>query len=175
MIIKNATLNELPLIMLTEKQAFIPQLQEKEETFLQRINAARGTFLLFYTDFDEYMGYLSAEFIPAVPVCMEQISFNHLPEKDCKSDIIYISSFALDKKFRGNGNGKMAFSMAINHLENQPGTKRIVLLVNEIWNGARWIYQKAGFREINSFEDCFPPEHSLHKTAGILMEKKLYN
>lgn len=179
MFFRRAVLEDIDFIMETEYQSFSKNIVEKKETFLQRISACPETFLIFISENEECMGYISAEFIETVPCCMKQIAFNHLPEKNTKGKILYISSFAINKKFRGSHNGKTAFFMALEYFEKSLSVEKTVLLVNEIWFFARKIYEKAGFIEISRFDKAFPSDSDenfqLEKSewnCGILMEKE---
>ena len=48
-----------------------------------------------------------------------------------------------------------------------------MLLVNEEWKGAAHIYERAGFKTVNVFEDFFPKTDGI-RSKGILMCKELF-
>lgn len=156
------------LILQTEQECFIKELQETKETYLLRVKTNPKTVLLFFNN-DDYVGYLTAEFITKIPENFEQISFNHIPQKNFNviNDYLYISSFGINKDFRGKNYGSKAFSLAQKYFTNL-GTKKFLLLVNETWEAAIHIYQKMGYKTLKHFPKAFPPTNS----TGILMQKK---
>jgi len=181
----SATLNDLPQIMEVEKDSFLPSIQEEEAVFARRIELCPKCFLVFRTinteteifpdctTTDKVIGYISAEFLEAVPQNANELSLNHLPKETTDSSILYISSFAILSEYRGNGNGGLLWNMSLDYFKNLEGIKKIVLLVNEEWKGARHIYEKSGFSQINTFEGFFPKKNPSEKSDGILMELNL--
>ena len=168
-------------IMEIEKQCFIPQIQERREVFLDRIKAGKGkeTFLLFIDDeTGRPSGYICGEYMKQIPSSPEEIALNHTPVhleiafeigRDFESTypVFYISSFGILGQYRGKGNGSRLRKQSRKHFEKLPGVKKLVLLVNENWSGARHIYQSTGFSVTATFDQFFPDGN------GIIMEKNI--
>src|SRR5574344_688760 len=168
--IRKALKSDIDSIMNIEKDSFIPQIQESKSVFEKLIEFLNETFLIFTdSDNNEIIGYLSGEFLEAIPSAKEDIKLNHLPS--CrKSELLYISSFAISPSKRGQGIGNKLFSESINYFLNNFKINEIVLLVNESWVKARTIYEKQEFEEINIFKNFFKTEKNSY-TNGILMKK----
>lgn len=118
----------------------------------------------------------------------ENSHFLSVPLCNC----IYISSFSILPQFRGQGNGGKLWNQSLDFLKNctlnsesqnagksnsDPYTAHspvscFILLVNDLWKGARHIYEKSGFKQINVFKDFFPAESNAF-SDGILMKKDL--
>lgn len=171
--IRTATLQDIPSIMRIEAAGFIPQIQEEQAVFEQRIKACPELFLVFEEESSGVVaGYLSAEYLDQVPATAAQLALGHVPEKSNSSSIIYISSFSILPKYRGNGTGKQLWNHAMEYFTSLGTANSLLLLVNEAWSGARHIYECAGFKVINTFENFFPTETAT-KTAGLLMQRDL--
>lgn len=168
--IRKALKSDIDSIMNIEKDSFIPQIQESKSVFEKRIEFLNETFLIFTdSDNNEIIGYLSGEFLETIPSAKEDIKLNHLPS--CrKSELLYISSFAISPSKRGQGIGNKLFSESINYFLNNFKINEIILLVNESWVKARTIYEKQEFEEINIFKNFFKTEKNSY-TNGILMKK----
>lgn len=189
MLLRNATLQDLPEIMKIERQSFIPQIQEEEEVFRQRIMLCPETFLIFDFLKDEAAGadctrktilpapalpgtagYICGEFLSHLPASADEIALGHAPCAQNKNfPYFYISSFALLPEFRGNGNGKLLWNKSLEYFSKlaNPGCK-FLLLVNSDWQNAFHIYQNSGFKTINTFKNFFPRQDGT-TSDGILM------
>lgn len=163
----------IDLIMEIEKDCFIPQIQERREVFLERIKAGagKGTFLLFIDDETcRPAGYICGEFMEKVPSGPAEIALNHNPatvKESAAFSVFYISSFGILTDYRGKGNGNHLWKQALSAFEKLPGIKKLVLLVNENWSGARHIYESTGFSATALFKGFFPDGN------GIFMEKNI--
>lgn len=188
MILRNATPSDLDSIMKVEKASFISEIQESREVFEQRILRCPELFLIFEQkgqrqnynkSCNEIVGYLCAEVINQIPHSAEELHLGHYPSEYKKSDkgdrdkgdrvIVYISSFALMPEFRGEGNGKKCWQAALDFLNKTIEPDSFLLLVNELWDGAKHIYSTSGFNEICMFENFFPKEGGGFSN-GILMQ-----
>ncbi|MCQ2597072.1 MAG: GNAT family N-acetyltransferase [Treponema sp.] len=157
-------------IMQVEKSCFIPAIQEEKEVFLSRMGI--NPFYVFKEEVSgKIAGYISAEYMECVPESGSDIALNHKPSGK-KTNIIYISSFALLPEYRGAGLGKELWNRSCELFGNLPGTEKLILLVNEEWKGASHIYEKSGFEIVKIFEDFFPKEDK-DRSNGILMAKNL--
>jgi len=173
--IRTATISDLPQIMNVEQNGFIPQIQEEAAVFEARIKVNPDLFLIFEdSETQTVAGYLSAEYMEKVPSTAQQLALGHTPAAVSKSleTYIYISSYSLLPQYRGGGVGKQMWNASISWFEEKLGIKNFLLLVNEAWQGAKHIYENAGFKTVTVFEDFFPAEKDGFKSAGILMQKK---
>lgn len=167
-----ATLNDLSQIMIVEKDSFLPSIQEEESVFAKRIEFCPETFLVF-KDNKKVIGYICAEYCSRIPSKAEELKLNHLPEKTSESSILYISSFAILSDFRGNGIGSELWNRSLACFKKTGSFSKILLLVNDEWKGARHIYEKSGFIQIDTFINFFPKINPSEKSDGILMELNL--
>jgi len=173
--IRTATISDLPQIMNVEQHGFIPQIQEQAAVFEARIRANPDLFLIFEdSEIQTVAGYLSAEYMKTIPSSANELSLGHTPAAVSKSQetYIYISSYSLLPQYRGGGIGKQMWNSSISWFENTLGAKKILLLVNEEWQGAKHIYENSGFQTVAIFQNFFPSEKDDKKSAGILMERK---
>lgn len=174
MICRNAKLSDLDGIMLVEKQAFIPQINESREVFEQRLSAyPAGFFVLEEEESHRIAGYFCSELWNFIPQDEKAFMLGHSAQKAQCDDghVLYISSVALCSEFCGKGLGNYLFHEAVQKIvTGNAKINQAVLLVNEIWNGARHIYTKAGFTEYATLNGFFPTEQQDLHTDGILMQ-----
>ncbi len=179
MILRKATLSDLDSIMKIEKASFIPQIQEEREVFKQRILRCPELFLVFEDQkslnlSNGPVGYLCAETMQKLPKAPQDLQLGHLPALSGASAVpyIYISSFALLPEFRGGGNGRKMWNESMEYFKQEFSPSALLLLVNELWCGAKHIYSESGFETIRIFEDFFPCEDGSFSN-GILMQNLL--
>lgn len=179
-VLKNAGLSDICDIMRIENASFSENIREDRKIFEERIRIFPEGFVLFCEEDDpgkkqsgKIQGYFSTELWKSVPEA-ESFSVGHsiknLHSENGKT--IYISSFALLPEIRGKGNGTRLFNEALLFIkeklraEKNIEIEREVLLVNEIWEGARHIYGKSGFKETRKIRNAFPDSE-----YGIVMER----
>lgn len=173
--IRLAKTDDIEAIMRIEKSSFIPQIQEKQTVFEKRIKECPELFLVAEEN-DEVYGYLCAEFMEKAPETADELALGHKPKtaadvKASMSDlIVYISSFAILPEKRGNGTGKKFWNDSIEYLTKAGNNPAFYLLVNDLWKGARKIYENNGFIYVKTFSNFFPTESSGY-SDGILMKK----
>lgn len=168
--LENAKLSDIESIMKIEKVSFAPEIQENEETFLERIKVFPEGFFVFRAEDNENpIGYFSSELWTEIPD-EKDFSVGHSIKKlhSKSGKIVYISSFALIPEVRGKGNGFLLFKESLKKLENIFLPKKETLLVNEKWLGAKKIYEKYGFSETKKIKNAFPDSN-----FGLFMEKLL--
>jgi len=176
--IRLAKAEDIDAIMKIEFSSFIPQIQEEEGVFKTRIRECPELFLIAEEN-NEVFGYLSAEFMDKAPETADELALGHSPKTSAKvkansaESIIYISSFAILPEKRGNGTGKKFWNEAMEYLRKAGNNPAFFLLVNELWKGARKIYESNGFEYVKTFPDFFPTEKSDSFSDGILMKKDI--
>lgn len=175
---------DIPSIMNIERAAFIPAIQEKQKTFEERLSVFPEGFYVLSDSSDETVlkngrsliaGYFCSELWPTVPESDEIFKLGHSAKKvhDKKGPVLYFSSFALLPAYQGKHLAGDFLDQCLKSVcASFPQVKKIVLLVNEEWTGARHIYEKLGFTELRTLKNFFP---SLKKDSsdGILMIKDL--
>lgn len=172
-LIRNATLEDINQIMEVEKNGFIPQIQEEQAVFEERIKICPELFLVFQDETFKIVGYLSAEYLEKIPQSADELKLGHFPKKiENKNElIIYISSFSILPECRGNKNGTKLWNKSLEFLEKKHSSKvKFVLLVNELWEKAVHIYEKSGFKITKIFPDFFLTVENTF-SYGILMER----
>ena len=184
---------DIDSIMAIERQAFIPQIQEKKKCFEKRLEIFPEGFLIL-SDASETVvkthgnaltvGYFCCELWDSFPsgsdtdeVFKRKFALGHNP-KDTHSKngmYLYVSSFALRKEYQGKGLGRQFFENSLTALCGANSTiKKVVVLVNEDWSAARSIYKSLGFEEIRTLPDFFPTIKKIglfkrKMAAGIVM------
>ena len=171
-VLRNASLADIDAIMRIEKESFHPLIQEAQQVFEQRLQIFPQGFLLFLHDTTgEIAGYICSERWKAVPECAKNFSVGHDAARVHHVDgaVLYLSSFALLKKYRGRGNGSLLFKRTLREFVNRLAIKCVLLMVHAEWAGARHIYEAAGFKIYMTIPNAFPQEAG--KAAdGIVMQ-----
>lgn len=172
---------DIDSIMAIERQAFIPQIQEKRRCFESRLEVfPEGFFIL--SDASEGVvqahgnaltcGYFSSERWDSFPSASDSddvfarkfslghnIAHTHVPD----GAYLYVSSFALRKEYQGRGTGRSFFEASCGALCGaSKSIEKIVVLVNEEWKAARAIYGSLGFCEVRRLPGFFP---TIRKTS----------
>lgn len=180
--ISYAKLSNIDDIMKIEHSAFIPEIQEDKKTFEERIKIfPQGFFILsdnscnsiFKISKTQIIGYFSSEIWNDFPQSDDIFSLGHSPQKthNINGSILYFSSFALLPSFQGKHLAEPFLKECLSSVcKTFPNIKKIVLLVNEEWLGARHLYKKLGFTETRKIKDFFPSLKQ-KKSDGIVMEK----
>ena len=180
---------DMDSIMKIERQAFIPQIQEKKKTFEKRMEIFPNGFLILSDASEKVVkengnaltcGYLCSEIWSSFPnesdsdeVFKRKFKLGH-NIKDTHTQngaFLYISSFAILRDYQGKGLGRKFFQSSLAALSGAfPSVKKIVLLVNSEWEAAIKIYKSLGFEEKRTLSDFFP---TLGKTGPLsIFEKK---
>ena len=173
--VRKADLSDIEAIMAVENQAFIKGIVEKRETFEERIKSFKDGFFVLCDERDcgKIVGYYCSEIWNSVPCDEKSFALDHDASKkhDVHGSVLYISSVALLKSYRGMGLGRFLFADCTSRvLKEFTGIKTAVLLVNEEWKGARHIYGEAGFTEYARLEGFFATQDQDRKSSGILMQ-----
>ena len=137
--LRQATVADLAAIMDIERQAFIPQIQESEDTFRERIIAFSTGFLILEDrsqDVAVPAGYFSSEIWHELAEATSSFELGHsaLQSHDGSGTVLYISSMALSNRYRGHGLGRMLFIRSCTQvLDCCPRISLLQLLVNTEW------------------------------------------
>jgi len=174
-------------IMKVEKEAFHLGIVEKEEVFLERIDAFSEGFLVLEENkeaIEKNKQIATGENIIGY-VCGELWSYKEDPKDytftlghsikevlDVEGTELYIASMGLLKDSRRSGLGRKMFLNYIEFMKKQfPHIKSVILMVCESWIGPRKIYKEAGFIEIGEEKDFFDFGTGYPKEKGIIMRR----
>ena len=165
--IRKAVVSDLDMIMKVEEEGFPSEIRESRKVFLDRLNEfPEGVFMLL-SDGD-VSGYFCCELWEKVPENTNDFFVGHDISKvhSKNGKVLYVSSWAILKKFRGTGYGKKYFEKCIDSVKKSyPAVSKLFLVVNENWAGPRKIYSDYGFNECGEIKGFFPDG------SGIMMEK----
>lgn len=180
---------DIDSIMKIERQAFIPQIQEKKKTFEKRLEIFPNGFLIL-SDASETAvkqngnavtcGYLCSEIWSSLPSPTDsdeiftrkfKLGHNIKDTHDANGRYLYISSFAILRDYQGKGLGKRFFENSLAALCGAyKKVQEIVLLVNVEWTSALKIYEDLGFKKKRELKNFFP---TFKKTSLLsIFEKK---
>lgn len=160
-------------IMAVERDAFILGVQEAESVFAERIQVFPDGFLVLVDSDCNICGYFSSERWPVRRTDTSVFQLGHSIRKNHTADgtVLYISSMGILSRYRGTGLGRWLFEESLRQITvSCSGIERIILLVNEHWNGARHIYQTNGFTEQTRLTEFFPSAAG-GREDGIIMER----
>lgn len=182
MLICPAKIFDIPEIMAVEHNAFIPEIQEKQKIFEQRLSVFPEGFFVLQDTSDEVIlrnkkaltvGYFCSELWGEI-AGDEFFTLGHSPKKTHRSDgtVLYISSFAILSSWRGSGNGEHFFCESVRSICGAfPQIQTVVLLVSTDWKGAQHIYTKSGFKTVRILKGFFPSlQEESGRSDGILMK-----
>ena len=172
---------DLPSIMHIERAAFIPPIQEKQKIFDERLQLfPQGFFILSDSSVETVTkaghavnaGYFCSELWLTLPDNDKFFALNHKPYKTHHRDgtLLYVTSFALLPDYQGKGIARQFFASSLAAVCGAfSQIKKVVLLVNEEWEGALHIYESLGFTQIRRMQGYFPSLHRREKRDGIIM------
>ena len=181
MILCPAQTFDIPGIMAIERASFIPQIQENQSVFEERLQTfPQGFFVLNDSCFETVhrigtsltAGYFSSELWNSVPQSDQAFTLGHSASSShCENGVVlYASSFALLPEYRGLSLGTPFFRSSLEAIcSSQPHIQKIVLLVDEEWTGAFHIYESLGFTTLRKINKFFPSLHHSEGADGILM------
>lgn len=177
MFYREACSKDIDSIMEVENEAFIKEITEKTETFMERINCFSKGFRLLIDDeyhcnvHNSVAGYYCCEIWNHIPQEKKYFLLDHNAQQSHQESgcVLYISSIAVKSKYRGKGYGKkMFYDSTKTVLELYPHIKDIVLLVNSQWKSAIHIYKSYGFEQYGVLTDFFPTEIAGKYSDGLL-------
>lgn len=171
--LRNAHPADIAGIMAVERDAFIPEVQEAESVFAERIQVFPDGFLVLVDNDCSICGYFSSERWPVCRTDASVFQLGHSIRKNHTADgpVLYISSMGILSRYRGTGLGRRLFEESLCRITAScSDIERIILLVNEHWDGARHIYQTNGFTEQIRLINFFPSAAG-GREDGIIMER----
>lgn len=153
--LRRAQRTDINAIMRIETACFSPSIRERKEIFLERIETFPEGFLLLVSGTEtgagtqEIAGYLCAEVWKEKPEqgsSLWMLGHSAKEAHDAQGNALYVSSFAVDPAFRGNGGGRFLFDKSIEILLAEfPAIRSVTFIVSESWVAARAIYETEGF------------------------------
>lgn len=168
---REACESDIESVMKIENEGFIEGIREEKDVFLERIRTFPEGFLIFKDREGEDVAYMASELWENFDDSSFRVG-HRIQSVSEKAGILYLSSFALIKKYRGQGVGRALFGASLNHFVNAFNPECVFLLVNEEWTTARKIYEDFGFVPYKEISDAFEDEHGKMRT-GIVMKNDL--
>ncbi len=168
--VRQGKISDLNRIMKIEKDVFNKGIIEKSTVYLERINVFPQGFLVSEKK-KILQGFFTTEIWDKKNLKANNFILGH-SIRDSHNEmgsILYISSFAISKKFQGRGTGKKLFDLFLNKiLEDFENIEEVVLIVSSRWKKAQKIYKNYGFQKEFLVDNFF----NLNED-GIVMKKKL--
>lgn len=157
-----------------EATGFDAPTREARAVYARRIAVFPSGSLMAYID-DVCVGCLFAEIWPAKQaLTTDDFALGHdiAARHDPAGSELYVASMTVSHEHRGHGLGHRLFNEAILRIgERYPGIESVLLLVNETWHGARAIYLKSGFVELQRLPGFFAGADGTRQD-GIVMRKR---
>lgn len=168
-----ARVEDIPAIMDLEDGGFHAGIREDESVFRARLATFPTGFVVLRAA-GTVRGYLCAERWSGVPPAeAEHFALGHdpVPRHDPAGTALYLASMTVDPGSRGAGLGSRLFNDGIRLIRGAaPGVLVEVLVVNELWTGARRIYEAAGFSAYGVIDSFFAKPDGT-SSAGIAMRR----
>lgn len=175
--LRNATLSDLSSIMEIEKSCFIPEIQESEQTYIDRISAFNAGCLLLEQE-TKVIGCFFSELweVSKNQSIDRHFELNHSPVKTEQKNggILYISSFAILPEHRGKHLGRFLLESALTKIcKDFPQIKMIALHVNVEWQGAIKLYESVGFKTQQTSKNTFPKANNQFSDAYFMVKQSV--
>lgn len=171
---------DLSSIMQIERASFIPNIQESENIFEQRLQIFPEGFFVLIDSSDETVfkhgksfvaGYFCSELLQSIPNSDDFFSLDHSPDKthSTNGNTLYVSSFAIHPEYRNKKIGKSFFYNSLKSIcTSNKQISKVLLLVNQEWQNAKHIYESLGFKDLRIIKNFFPSLHN-NFSDGIIM------
>ncbi|WP_342113348.1 GNAT family N-acetyltransferase [Pseudoduganella sp. OTU4001] len=158
-VLRQAVAADMAEIMRLERAGFAEAIQETEQTFAERLQAAPEGCWVLAGEAGRLYGYLCAEFWPLeAGFNAARFARDHAAAETHVADgaEVYVSSMVVDPATRGTGWGRRLFRDALAAMfARHPQLCSTILIVNPEWAAARRIYQAEGFSEIGAIDSYF--------------------
>lgn len=157
--LRQATAADMAEIMRLERAGFAAAIQETEQTFAERLQAAPQGCWVLEGEAGRLYGYLCAEFWPLqAGIDAARFARDHGAAASHTDDgeEVYVSSMVVDPATRGTGWGRRLFRDALAEMfARHPRLRSAILIVNPEWAAASQIYRAEGFAEIGQIAGYF--------------------
>lgn len=171
-IFKSLKYEDLERVMEIEKSSFSKNTWEDKEIYEERMTVfPEGNLGIWVEGF--MIGFISSELWEYQEKYNQNRFMLSHHIKDYHNYLgtdLYISSFAIDKKYRGNGFGKKIFQEFLDRITEKYPLKSGILLVSNEWVNAKMIYEFQGYKVIDSISEFFIND-LFEKFDGIIMRK----
>lgn len=154
-IVKNLTHADITRVVEIEELSFESHIRESKEVYHQRVETFEEGALGFFVE-HRLIGFFFAELWEKQERYeKERFALSHNPSlfHTKGGNELYISSFAIDYHYKEVLKGRVAFSLAMNHLKERLSFSSVILLVSQRWQGALTIYKEWGFTTIETIEN----------------------
>ncbi|MGE4571924.1 MAG: GNAT family N-acetyltransferase [Candidatus Izemoplasmatales bacterium] len=172
-LIRNAKIHDIKAIMRIEDICFDIDTREEPKVYLERIKTFCDGFLIAEVN-QEMIGFISSEIWKSIDeINLDLFKVGHSISRylDLNGSILYISSFAVNPKFQGNGFGQLLLKKLLDRiLVEYRNVNESYLLVGNHWKNAFNIYLKNGYKQVTVFENFFGGD-KVAKYDGIIMHK----
>jgi len=148
-------------------------IREDESVFRARLATFPEGFVVLRAAGD-VRGYLCAERWSGVPPAEARyfaLGHDPVPRHDPAGTALYLASMTVDPGLRGAGLGSRLLNEGASLIRGAaPGVLVELLVVNELWTGARRIYEAAGFSAYGVIDSFFARPDG-KPSAGIAMRR----
>lgn len=163
---------DLESLMILEHSSFAQNTWEEKSVYEQRIRVFPEGNLGIWLD-EEMIGFISSElwkYEEDYDKKRFMLSHNIEEYHFYEGQELYISSFAIDKAYRGKGFGKEAFQLFLEKMKSLYFLKSSILLVSDEWKNAKKVYENYGYKTKGYIADFFINDFS-KEFDGIIMRK----
>ena len=172
-IFKPLEAKDLDRVMEIERVSFAQNTWEERDVYLERLSFfPEGNLGIWQKEI--LIGFICSElWIQEKIYDKKRFMLSHKIEDyhSYQGKELYVSSFAIDKNYKGNGLGKLVFQEFIGNMWKNYSLKSSILLVSDEWSGAKKIYSNMDYTVIDKIEDFFKNDFD-EKFDGIIMKKE---
>ncbi|MBP9595984.1 MAG: GNAT family N-acetyltransferase [Fusobacteriaceae bacterium] len=171
-IFKSLKYEDLERVMEIEKTSFSKNTWEDKKVYEERINIfPEGNIGIWVEGL--MIGFISSELWKYQENYGQNrfmLSHSIKDYHDYFGTELYISSFAIDTAYRGNGYGEAIFEAFLDKMREKYNLKSGILLVSSEWKNAKKIYEKYGYKSLENISNFFINDLE-EKFDGIIMRK----
>ena len=171
-VFKTLKYSDLERVMEIEKTSFSKNTWEDKKIYKDRIDIfPEGNIGIWVNEV--MIGFISSELWEYQEVYDKKrfmLSHNIKDYHNYEGKELYISSFAIDKIYRGSGYGKKIFQTFLDKMVKKYFLKSGILLVSSEWINAKSIYESQEYKVIDSILGFFLNDVQ-EKFDGVIMRK----